>query len=120
MLLPDTSLANLRQSNPPGKSLRERKSCPALALKIFCFHQEANHLPIIAVPFLQEGRLAIVTKRGTGCGGREASSRAVMRVDERRRSPAKPLGEDGRSRTAKSCGPDAPMLVSSLVDFFTG
>jgi hypothetical protein len=43
----------------------------------------------------QEGRLAIVTKRGAGCGGREASSRAFRRVDERRRSPAKPLAKPG-------------------------
>jgi hypothetical protein len=39
-----------------------------------------------------------------------------MRVDERRRSPAKPLGEDGRSRTAKSCGPDASTLASSSLE----
>ena len=66
-------------------------------------------------PVPVEGALAIVTDVGAGRGGREASSRAFMRVDERRRSPAKPLGEDGRSRTVKSCGPDAPTLAFKFV-----
>jgi hypothetical protein len=39
---------------------------------------------MMRIPLHQEGRLAIVTKRGAGCGGREAPSRAFMRVDERR------------------------------------
>ena len=44
-----------------------------------------------------EGRIAIVTNVGAGCGGR------VGAADERR-----------AMRTAKSCGPDPPTLGSSL------
>jgi hypothetical protein len=32
----------------------------------------------------QEGRLAIVTKRGAGCGGRSGVGARFMRADERR------------------------------------
>src|SRR5665213_199859 len=46
-----------------------------------------------------EGALAIVTNVGMGCGGRRCA------FDEQR-----------RSRTAKSCGPDAPMLASSRAE----
>jgi hypothetical protein len=52
-----------------------------------------------AVPRSQGGRFAIVTKRGAGCDGRGGFKRRM-----------KPW------RTAKSCGPDTPTLVSSLLD----
>jgi hypothetical protein len=50
-----------------------------------------------------------------GCGMRWTRQRrhVLRRMDERRQSPAKPFGEDGWLRTAKSCGPDASTLASS-------
>ena len=51
--------------------------------------------PLMSRP--HEGRFAIVTDVGAGCGGREQRFRRVR-----------------GSRTAKSCGPDAPTLASSL------
>ena len=75
-------------------------------------------------PAPQEGRLAIVTKRGAGCGGREASSRAFcawtndadppsLKLRRTRAEPGEAFRRRRVSRTAKSCGPDAPMLASS-------
>jgi hypothetical protein len=46
----------------------------------------------------QKGRIAIVTNVGLGCGGRRCA------FDEQR-----------VMRTAKSCGPDAPMLAFKSV-----
>jgi hypothetical protein len=40
----------------------------------------------------------------------------LMRVDERRRSPAKPSGKAGWSRTAKSRGPDASRLALRFME----
>jgi hypothetical protein len=48
-----------------------------------------------------------VAKRGAGCGGRGSAVMCFTRMDERRSSLAKPYGEAGSLRTAKSCGPDA-------------
>jgi hypothetical protein len=57
-----------------------------------------NHLLIPRHPVPREGALAIVTDVGAGSGGRGSA------FDERR-----------MKRTAKSCGPDAPMAgVKSL------
>ena len=72
----------LRQINPPGKS---PKTCPALPRKISRFSFVPNHLPMSCVPFLEEGRLAIVTTRGTGCGGRERTARRAVRRGRRSR-----------------------------------
>ena len=49
----------------------------------------------------ERGALAIVTNVGAGCGGR---GHVVARFAR---------GRTARSRTAKSCGPDAPTLASS-------
>ena len=49
------------------------------------------------------GASAVVTNVGTGCGGRGCAVARFLRVDER-----------CSSRTAKSCGPDAPMLAFKL------
>ena len=49
------------------------------------------------IPPRHKGRIAIVTKREAGCGGREGAVRRAALM-----------------RTAKSCGPDAPTLASSL------
>jgi hypothetical protein len=62
-------------------------------------------------PVPVEGTLAIVTDVGAGCGGRGSVVARFFRADERRLCPAKPFGGDGWLRTAKSCGPDAPMLA---------
>jgi hypothetical protein len=68
--------------------------------KIFRFAPAPNHFHTSRHPVPLEGRFAIVTDVGTGCGGRECA------FDERR-----------VMRTAKSCGPDASTLASSLRKF---
>ena len=72
--------------------------CPAPFAKIFLFSSRANHLLNLRYPVPREGALAIVTDVGTGSGGRRCAF------------------DEGRvKRTAKSCGPDAPMAgVKSL------
>src|SRR5882724_3923329 len=57
----------------------------------------------LAIPFSQEGRFAIVTNVGDGMQWTRAASGARERA---RRMML--------TRTAKSCGPDAPTLASSL------
>jgi hypothetical protein len=47
-----------------------QKSCQAPESKIFRFRDRANHWIESARLARQEGRLAIVTKRAAGCGGR--------------------------------------------------
>ena len=54
------------------------------------------------VPPRQEGRIAIVTTRGVGCGGRE-----VSQCTFRART-------NDATRTVKSCGPGLPVLRPSL------
>ena len=49
------------------------------------------------IPPRHKGRIAIVTTREAGCGGRDDAVRRAASM-----------------RTAKSCGPDAPTLASSL------
>jgi hypothetical protein len=46
--------------------------CPDLAQKIFLLSRRANQWFDSARLTRQEGRLAIVTKRAVGCGGRES------------------------------------------------
>ena len=84
----------VRQKNPTGKS---PKVCPAQRKEIFRLRRRANQRYYFARLTRQEGRLAIVTKRAVGCGGRGCAD------DERH-----------VRRTAKSCGPDTPTLVSSF------
>jgi hypothetical protein len=64
--------------------------------KYFCFLPTQITGLFLAIPALSEGRIAIVTNVGRGCGGRECA------FDEQR-----------RSRTAKTCGPDASTLALS-------
>jgi hypothetical protein len=54
--------------HPTGKSVHR---CPAPREKIFWFSEDPNHLYIRDVPSHTEGRFAIVTDVGAGCGGRE-------------------------------------------------
>jgi len=69
---------------------------PVPFAKIFPFPADPNHFYIRSRPVPLEGRIAIVTDVGTGCGGRGRRCR-------RERFP----------RTAKSCGPDASTPASS-------
>jgi hypothetical protein len=80
-----------------ARRANRRVACPAPFAKIFRCSFYPNHFYIFCHPALTKGRIAIVTDVGAGCGGRR------RRVDE---------GAD--LRTAKSCGPDTPTLVSSL------
>jgi hypothetical protein len=83
---------------PTGKSVRPfDPACLALFSKIFPFAADPNQIYIVSRPVPEEGRLAIVTD-----AGRDAVD-ADGAFDEWR-----------VKRTAKSCGPDTPTLVSSL------
>jgi hypothetical protein len=81
------------RNNLTGKSA---KTCPAPFAKIFWFSEEANHLYIPRCPAPLGGATRDRHGRGAGCGGRGGA------FDEQR-----------RMRTAKTCGPDTPTLVSS-------
>jgi hypothetical protein len=70
-------------------------ACPAPFEKIFCFSEITNH-PITPAVHPTEGRIAIVTDAGldvmdAGCASDESAD----------------------LRTAKACGPDTSVLVSS-------
>jgi hypothetical protein len=80
---------------PTGKS---KKPVQPLLQKYFASPRRANQGHNSARLTQEEGRLAIVTKRAVRCGGREGGARRTQ-----------------PTRTAKSCGPDAPMLASSRV-----
>src|SRR6202165_629432 len=66
-------------------------------------------------PTPPEGRIAIVTDAGCGCGGRGSVLRATGSQGGSMRpvSDHQASGREMLQRTAKSCGPDAPMLASS-------
>jgi hypothetical protein len=73
-------------------------------------------------PTPQEGRIAIVTDVGMGCGGRGSVWRA-MGSQGRSMRPVSDYQASGREmlqRTAKSCGPDAPTLASSFAGWQVG
>src|SRR6266550_5640456 len=89
-----------------------RNSCPASSgcFSIFLSSPLAKNISLYRYPKSeieshrptpQEGRLAIVTDVGVGCGGRNGVRRACARWTKR------------LLRTAKPCGPDAPTLASS-------
>jgi hypothetical protein len=88
----------VRQSNPTGKS---PKTCPALAQKIFRLTRRANQRYQFAPSRPARGALRIVTN------ARRDAVDAIAAQDERK-----------LSRTAKSCGPGAPMLALSFADAF--
>ena len=85
----------VRQNNPTGKSA---KTCPALSAKIFRLTRRANQRYQLARLTRQEGRCAR-HERAVGCSGRGWFAKTNA----------------GLSRTAKSCGPGAPMLAPSFV-----
>jgi hypothetical protein len=66
-------------------------------------------------PTPPEGRIAIVTDAGCGCGGRGSVLRAtgLQGGSMRPVSGHQASGREMLQRTAKSCGPDAPTLASS-------
>jgi hypothetical protein len=69
---------------------------PVPQLKIFLFSFDPNQIHNSRHPVPHEGRFAIVTDVGTGCGGRGCA-----------------LDEQRSKRTEKSCGPDASTPASS-------
>ena len=86
--------------NPPDGQITwaiYRPLCPAPFEKIFWFSEHANQLINPAIPSHSEGRFAIVTNAGWDAVDADGA------FDERR-----------GKRTAKSCGPDASTLASSL------
>jgi hypothetical protein len=70
--------------------------CPVPFAKIFLFSRNPNHFYIFAIPSHSEGRFAIVTDVG-----RDAVDADALEDEQR------------VTRTAKTCGPDAPTLASS-------
>jgi hypothetical protein len=61
-------------ASPPGKSLI---SCPAPFAKRFLFSPDPNQIYNLRCPDPKEGRFAIVTDVGQGCGGRGSVGRAT-------------------------------------------
>src|SRR6202035_4761888 len=59
-----------------GRAIADR-GCQSLRAKIFCFTEYSDYPILLPVPSHYEGRFAVVTKRGAGCGGRE------WHIDER-------------------------------------
>jgi hypothetical protein len=64
---------------PPRKG-EGRNLIPIFGIKL---DSHPNHWHNPRIPFHQKGRLAIVTKRGTGCGGRGSVVARFWRADER-------------------------------------
>src|SRR2546430_5175763 len=91
---PDLSVGRITSDLP--------KSCQAPKSKIFCFTILEIRTITSPVPRPQEGRIMIVTTRGARDVMDALASGTVFVPDETPR------------RTAKSCGPDAAMLASSL------
>jgi len=87
--------ARVRQIGPTGKSA---KTCPAPAKKIFRLTRRANQRYLLAPSHPMRGALRNVTN------ARWDAVDAKGATDER--SP---------TRTAKSCGPGAPVLALSFV-----
>jgi hypothetical protein len=98
-----------------AKTACRANQCPALIRKIFRFTRRANHLYKLAPSHPTEGRIAIVTDAGCGCGGRGSVLRATGSQGGSMRpvSDHQASGREMLLRTAKSCGPDTPTLVSS-------
>jgi hypothetical protein len=64
-------------TNPPDGQISEF-ACPAPPTKIFLFSPDPNQFYKPAVLSRYEGRIAIVTDVGIGCGGRGSVGRANM------------------------------------------
>jgi antitoxin MazE len=86
--------------------LQADSPCPDPSEKIFLWRRRANQWFLFARLTRQEGRVAIVTKRGLRCGGRGS---VVARGDGRAGfwpvSDRAACGRTAQRRTAKPCGP---------------
>jgi hypothetical protein len=82
--------------SPPDGQITE--SCPAPFAKIFSFAPDPNQFTESHRPVPQRG-VAQRHQRGAGCSGRGGAQ-----------------DEGANSRTAKSCGPDAPTLEFKLAE----
>jgi hypothetical protein len=100
-----------QSAHVPCRTVGEAVSCPtgkspiwlsSASRKIFLFSPDPTQIYNFRHPVPQEGRIAIVTD--VGCG---------MRWTRRRQAREVRAGRKRRTRTAKSCGPDTPTLVSS-------
>src|ERR1700730_11312530 len=78
----------------------------------FRLTRRANHFYKFARLTRQEGRIAIVTKRGMGCGGRGGIVRAIGTAGRASRpvSGHRACRRAVLKRTVKSCGPGASMV----------
>ena len=93
-------------SSPRARALKSRFCkpfqadlvCPVSSLKIIVFTKNGNRGLTPRIPCLMRGRIAIVTTRGAGLRWTHWRARTKRR----------------QLRTVKSCGPDLPMLGSSL------
>src|SRR5437763_2630497 len=95
---------HIREFSPKGCFVEADQRdlvCPLPFAKIFPFLSKANHFISRAVSLLK-GAYRDRHERGAGCGGREAARKTNARA----------------SRTAESCGPDAPTLASSWRKYF--
>ena len=79
--------------------------CPALNRKIFPFSFDPNHFYIVRHPGPHRGAFRDRHER-----------RARDAMDAEARSANILRGRTALTRTAKSCGPDAPTLASSFVE----
>ncbi len=109
--------------DPSGKS-RKPESPPFAFVqswreKYFAFPETKSGIYLRPSHPGEEGRVAIVRSRGVGCGGRggvvgrTTLIRLCQGFADGYLSPSKDRA-NGLSRTAKSCGPGAPTLASSL------
>ena len=83
-------------------------------------HDPQISLRFHSIPSREEGRIAIVTKRGAGCSGRGSAGRRMALIPPLAKvfdGPVRRSLGEGGSRTAKPCGPGAPTLASSFAEF---
>ena len=103
---------------PTGKSLAVPFFCRVPCAKIFRFAPDPNQTYNARRLIPHEGRIAIVTDVGMGCGGRENVVRADMiagRIDEiRERSGARETS--GMVADGEVVWSWHPLLVSSLAE----
>jgi hypothetical protein len=113
----ERNLLSLSCADLPVGRFVDRGVQPPLQ-KCFGFHPPQITSRTLPIPSHTEGRFAIVTDVGHGMRWtrqRLARDGVAGRV-ERLVSDHRVCGREMLLRTAKSCGPDAPMLASSLVE----
>jgi hypothetical protein len=99
-----------------AKTARRANQCPPPRAKIFRFRRRANQWFDSACPTPQRGVSRSSRTRGGMRWTRQRFARDGIagRVGERPVSGHQASGREMLQRTAKSCGPDAPTLASSL------